>query len=90
MKKKEQVSTEETVDVQNESSLVLYNDDINTFDHVINCLIKICKHTPEAAEQCAYIVHHRGKCAVKHGTYEDLEPRCVALLDQGLSAVIEM
>ncbi|NBU92417.1 MAG: ATP-dependent Clp protease adaptor ClpS [Flavobacteriia bacterium] len=90
MKKKEQVSTEETVDVQNESSLVLYNDDFNTFDHVINCLIKICKHTPEAAEQCAFIVHYRGKCAVKHGTYEDLEPRCVALLDQGLSAVIEM
>lgn len=89
MKEKEKESSEAAVVELQESSLILYNDDYNTFDHVINCLVRICKHTPEAAEQCAYIVHYRGKCAVKHGSYEELEPRCTALLDQGLSATIE-
>jgi ATP-dependent Clp protease adaptor protein ClpS len=49
----------------------------------------VCGHEPQAAEQCAYIVHYGGKCAVKHGSYEELEPKCVALLDKGLSAKIE-
>lgn len=71
------------------SSLILYNDDFNTFDHVIECLVKYCRHSPEAAEQCAFIVHYHGKCTVKYGTYEDLKPKCLALLDQGLSATIE-
>lgn len=89
MKEKEKESTEYGVVALQESALILYNDDFNTFNHVINCLVKICKLTPEAAEQCAYIVHHHGKCAVKHGSFEELEPRCTALLDQGLSATIE-
>ncbi|MBM3165239.1 MAG: ATP-dependent Clp protease adaptor ClpS [Bacteroidetes bacterium] len=89
MKEKEKEGTKEVVVEQQQSALILYNDDFNTFDHVINCLVKICKHSPEAAEQCAFIVHYHGKCAVKHGTYQDLEPRCTALLDQGLSAAIE-
>lgn len=69
--------------------LILYNDDVNTFDWVIECLVGICKHTPIQAEQCAWIVHHKGKCDVKHGSYEELEPMCTALLDKGLSAEIE-
>lgn len=68
--------------------LVLFNDDVNTFDHVINMLVKYCKHEPEQAEQCAYIVHYNGKCDVKNGSYEELEPVCTALLDAGLSAEI--
>jgi ATP-dependent Clp protease adaptor protein ClpS len=68
---------------------VLYNDDVNTFDHVINCLVRICKHTSEQAEQCAIIVHYTGKCAVKTGSLEELKPQCLRLLDAGLSAVIE-
>ncbi|NDB34006.1 MAG: ATP-dependent Clp protease adaptor ClpS [Flavobacteriia bacterium] len=88
-KEKGKESVEEAAIEENSSALILYNDDFNTFDHVINCLVKICKHSPEAAEQCAFIVHYHGKCAVKHGAYEDLEPRCLALLDQGLSAKIE-
>jgi ATP-dependent Clp protease adaptor protein ClpS len=72
-----------------ENGLVLYNDDINTFDHVINSLVKICKHEPLQAEQCAWIVHLNGKCKVKNGNYEELEPLCVALLDRGISASIE-
>lgn len=69
--------------------LVLFNDDVNTFDHVINMLVKYCKHEPMQAEQCAYIVHYNGKCDVKNGSYEELEPVCTALLDAGLSAEIQ-
>ncbi|MFM9061114.1 MAG: ATP-dependent Clp protease adaptor ClpS [Bacteroidota bacterium] len=69
--------------------LVLYNDDINTFDHVIRCLIRYCDHEPEQAEQCAWIVHLKGRCTVKLGTYPELLPIHSALCDQGLSAAIE-
>jgi ATP-dependent Clp protease adaptor protein ClpS len=86
-KVQEEVLIEEQVEKNHE--LVLYNDDINTFDHVINCLVRICKHTSEQAEQCAIIVHYTGKCAVKTGPIEELKPQCLRLLDAGLSAVIE-
>lgn len=69
--------------------IVLHNDDVNTFDHVIMCLMEICGHDPIQAEQCAWIVHHNGKCSVKRGSFDELEPRCVALLDRGLSAAIQ-
>jgi ATP-dependent Clp protease adaptor protein ClpS len=71
-----------------EHEIILYNDDVNTFDHVIRCLIKICEHTYMQAEQCAYLVHFTGKCVVKTGSLEDLVPRCTALLEEGLSAEI--
>jgi ATP-dependent Clp protease adaptor protein ClpS len=71
-----------------EHEIVLYNDDVNTFDHVIRCLIKICEHTYMQAEQCAYLVHFTGNCVVKTGSLEDLVPRCTALLEEGLSAEI--
>lgn len=69
-----------------EHQIVLHNDDVNTFDHVIRCLIRICDQTAEQAEQCAYLVHYHGKCVVKTGAYEDLKPRCLLLLEEGLSA----
>lgn len=69
--------------------IILHNDDVNTFDHVIDCLIEICGHEPIQAEQCAHIVHYNGKCSVKRGTFDQLEPRCTALLDRGLSAEIQ-
>lgn len=72
----------------NPHEIILYNDDVNTFDHVINVLIAACEHTAEQAEQCAYIVHYKGKCTVKTGSYEDLQPRCGKLLEEGLSAEI--
>ncbi|MDZ4752233.1 MAG: ATP-dependent Clp protease adaptor ClpS [Flavobacteriales bacterium] len=78
----------EVVEVD-EKSLTLYNDDVNTFDHVIESLIDVCGHEGTQAEQCAIIVHFKGKCSVKNGTYEKLEPMCVALLDRGLSAEIQ-
>ena len=76
---------EETVK-QNE--IVLFNDDVNTFDHVINTLMDVCDHSAEQAEQCSLIVHYNGKCTVKTGLYNDLKPRCSRLLQAGLSAEI--
>ena len=71
-----------------EHEIILYNDDVNTFDHVIECLVKICEHTYIQAEQCAYIVHYSGKCVVKTGLLEELVPKCTALLEAGLSAEV--
>ncbi|MDP2188850.1 MAG: ATP-dependent Clp protease adaptor ClpS [Sphingobacteriaceae bacterium] len=70
-------------------SIVLYNDEVNTFDHVIMCLVKYCEHSVIQAEQCAWITHYKGKCQVKTGGFEQLRPQCEALLEQGLSAFIE-
>ncbi|NJB72557.1 ATP-dependent Clp protease adaptor protein ClpS [Saonia flava] len=70
------------------NEIVLFNDDVNTFDHVIETLMSVCDHTPEQAEQCSLIVHHNGKCTVKTGIYKELEPRCSKLLEAGLSAEI--
>ena len=69
--------------------LIVWNDDVNTFDHVINSLMATCKHKLMEAEQCAYIVHTAGKCIVKYGMYDELEPQCTSLLEKGLSAKIE-
>lgn len=69
--------------------IILHNDDVNTFDHVISCLMEICGHEPVQAEQCAWIVHHNGKCSVKRGTFGQLEPQCTSLLNHGLSADIQ-
>ncbi|AXP79375.1 ATP-dependent Clp protease adaptor protein ClpS [Mariniflexile rhizosphaerae] len=82
----EEVLLKEKVLTQNE--IVLYNDDVNTFDHVIDMLIYACEHTAEQAEQCALLVHYKGKCTVKTGLYDDLKPRCSMLLEAGLSAEI--
>tara|TARA_A100001015_G_scaffold264291_1_gene311804 strand:+ start:5901 stop:6275 length:375 start_codon:yes stop_codon:yes gene_type:complete len=68
--------------------IILYNDDVNTFEHVIDCLVKICDHNYLQAEQCAYIVHHSGKCSVKTGSLDELVPKCKALLEEGLSAEV--
>lgn len=73
---------------KNLNEIVLFNDDVNTFDHVIQTLIDVCEHSPEQAEQCSIIVHHNGKCTVKTGEYSDLKPRCTRLLQAGLSAEI--
>ena len=68
--------------------IILHNDDVNTFDHVIDSLILVCDHTDIQAEQCAWLVHLKGKCTVKSGDYEFLKPRCSKLLSLGLSAEI--
>ncbi|HXJ97583.1 MAG TPA: ATP-dependent Clp protease adaptor ClpS [Gelidibacter sp.] len=90
MSTKEKIQEDLLVDTLEEklNEIVLYNDDVNTFDHVIDTLIYACDHTPEQAEQCSILVHYKGKCTVKTGPYEDLKPRCTMLLEAGLSAEI--
>lgn len=70
------------------NDLVVFNDDYNTFDHVINTLIRVCNHSPQQAEQCTMIIHYNGKCAVKRGTFEQLKPMRQAICDAGISAEI--
>lgn len=82
----EEVLVEKAVGINNE--IVLFNDDVNTFDHVIDTLIRVCHHTSEQAEQCAIIVHYKGKCTVKTGPFDELKPQCTQLLEAGLSAEI--
>ncbi|NAS11118.1 ATP-dependent Clp protease adaptor ClpS [Poritiphilus flavus] len=82
----EELLLEEEIHDQNE--IVLFNDDVNTFEHVIETLIDVCDHTAEQAEQCSLIVHYNGKCTVKTGPYDELKPRCSRLLQAGLSAEI--
>lgn len=72
-----------------DKQIILYNDDVNTFEFVTDTLIKVCKHHPVQAEQCTYLVHYKGKCSVKTGSYEELKPVCTALLERGLTAEIE-
>ena len=88
---KEKISEQQLseTDLMNENEIILYNDDVNTFDHVINTLISVCDHTLEQAEQCSLIVHYKGKCSVKTGSYSVLKPMCTKLLQAGLSAEIE-
>ena len=80
----EDVLTADAVDHNNQ--IVLYNDDVNTFDHVIDTLIAVCNHTAIQAEQCAILVHYKGKCTVKTGSFEELKSQCSLLLEAGLSA----
>ena len=68
--------------------LVLWNDDVNTFDFVIECLIEICEHTLEQAEQCTILVHYKGKCTVKTGDLDLLKPMNQMLSERGLTCEI--
>jgi ATP-dependent Clp protease adaptor protein ClpS len=87
-KRKIQEDVDVLEETTNQNEIVLFNDDVNTFDHVIDSLIDICEHSLEQAEQCAILVHYKGKCTVKTGEYNDLKPRCTRLLTKGLSAEI--
>ncbi len=82
------VLEQEVVDEEKLRDLIVYNDDFNTFEHVIATLIKICKHDPQQAEQCTYIIHFRGKCSVKKGTYAELKPLREGIGDAGIKAAI--
>jgi ATP-dependent Clp protease adaptor protein ClpS len=71
-------------------SLVVWNDEVNSFDWVIQTLIEVCHHSTEQAEQCAMIIHTQGKYAVKQGSYDELKPMCDAITDRGIGATIEV
>jgi ATP-dependent Clp protease adaptor protein ClpS len=86
-----QTQEDAVLDAQVETvhNLIVWNDDVNTFDHVIDSLVEICNHFPEQAEQCALIIHHKGKCGVKKGSFDFLRPQAEALIDRGISATID-
>jgi len=76
--------------VEEPCNLIVWNDEINTFEWVIDTLMEICGHSHEQAEQCAYIIHFQGKYAVKNGSYDELKPKCDAITDRGIGATVEM
>jgi ATP-dependent Clp protease adaptor protein ClpS len=84
----ELVDVLEAVETTDLMDLVVFNDDFNTFEHVINTLIKVCKHTPEQAEQCTLIIHHKGRCTVKTGSFDFLRPMREAICEVGIDARI--
>jgi ATP-dependent Clp protease adaptor protein ClpS len=69
-------------------SLIVFNDDINTFEHVIQTLIEVCEHTPEQAEQCTILIHYKGKCVVKNGEWDKLASMRNAICGRGISAEV--
>ena len=71
------------------NQLIVWNDDVNTFDWVIETLVEVCGHSFEQAEQCSLLIHFQGKYAVKEGMFEDLKPMCEAILDRGINATLE-
>jgi ATP-dependent Clp protease adaptor protein ClpS len=87
-KEQELVDILEAIEITELKDLVVFNDDFNTFEHVIGTLIKVCKHSPEQAEQCTLLIHYKGKCAVKKGSYEELKPMREAITEVGIDAKI--
>lgn len=88
VKEKVNPRTKQDNETKKLSKLILFNDDVNSFDHVIDSLIEVCEHSQEQAEQCTLITHLKGKCAVKSGTKEDLLPRMKSLHDRMLNSII--
>src|SRR5437868_6487287 len=93
---KEEVKTSELEEVdvltatENPFQLIVWNDEVNTFQHVIDTLIEICGHTAEQAEQCAMLIHTQGKYAVKSGSYDELKVMCDAITERGIGATVEL
>ena len=84
----EEIETDEEVGQEDVRDLMVYNDDFNTFEHVIKTLIKVCKHDVHQAEQCTFLIHYRGKCSVKKGMYEELKPMREGITSAGIKASI--
>lgn len=90
MNQEKQLYKEDDVELlEDNRTLLLLNDDVNTFDYVIEVLMKVCHHTLEQAETCAMITHYKGKCSVRSGTYEELEPYYISLINHHLYAKIQ-
>lgn len=95
MKTLEHIKTDESYDVDlleddlSAYHLIVWNDDINTFEWVIKALIEVCGHDKEQAEQCTLLIHYKGKCSVKTGDYDTLKPMCDGITDRGIGATIE-
>lgn len=85
----EEVVEEVIFDTEDARDLIVYNDDFNTFDHVIETLIRVCKHDVVQAEQCTHLIHFKGKCCVKKGSFDELKPMREGITDAGIKAAIE-
>ncbi|MFY0599815.1 MAG: ATP-dependent Clp protease adaptor ClpS [Cyclobacteriaceae bacterium] len=85
----ELVEVAEEQDNDQQKDLIVYNDDFNTFEHVTKTLIKVCKHDVQQAEQCTYLIHYKGRCAVKKGSYQKLRPMREGITEAGIKAAIE-
>jgi len=85
----EQEDVEVAISEDTLHNLIVWNDDVNTFDHVIEALIDICEHAPHQAEQCALIIHYKGKYGVKRGSFDLLRPKAEALIERGIQATID-
>lgn len=85
---KEEELVEVLDDAADVKDLMVFNDDVNTFEHVINTLVKVCNHSAEQAEQCAFIIHYKGKCSVKKGLLKTLKPMEEAICDAGIDAKV--
>lgn len=81
--------TDVLTDLEDLHSLIVWNDEVNTFEWVIETLQEVCGHSHEQAEQCAYLIHFKGKYAVKQGDYDELKPQCDAITERGIGATIE-
>ncbi len=77
-------------DFEKSYQIIVWNDEVNTFEWVIETLIEVCRHTEEQAQQCALLIHTRGKYAVKNGSYDDLKPQCDAITERGIGATLEV
>ena len=77
-------------DQEDPCNLIVWNDNVNTFEWVIETLIEVCGHSPEQAEQCSYFIHYKGKYAVKNGQYDELKPMCDAITERGIGATVEV
>lgn len=84
-----EAAVEESTELGKEYCLILYNDEVNSFDHVINVLIEVCRHDEQQAQQCAYIAHYKGECDVKIGAKMYLQELCKKMSDKGLTVAIE-
>lgn len=82
--------TDTDVLTEDPCTLIVWNDEVNTFEWVIDTLMEICGHSHEQAEQCAYIIHFSGKYGVKQGSYDELKPMCDAITDRGIGATVEV
>ncbi len=84
-----QEDLDEAVLTEELHNLIVWNDEVNTFDWVIESLVDVCEHSTEQAEQCALIIHHNGKYGVKRGSFDILRPKAEALIDRGIQATID-
>ncbi|MBS1920640.1 MAG: ATP-dependent Clp protease adaptor ClpS [Bacteroidetes bacterium] len=89
-KTRKQESAEVFTLVEEPCHLIVWNDEVNTFEWVIETLMEVCGHSYEQAEQCSYIIHFKGKYAVKQGVYEELKPQCNAITERGIGATVEV